>query len=72
MELRAGIEPASAAYKAAALPLSYPSMVDPEGIEPPTPAVRKRCSPAELRARASCRARTDDLSLTKTLLSLLS
>lgn len=35
--------------------LRRPSVVDPAGIEPATPALRTRCSPAELRAQVERR-----------------
>ena len=40
VEPREGIEPSSAAYGAAALPLSYQGMEPMEGIEPSSPAYR--------------------------------
>ena len=39
------------------LPLSYRSMVGPEGVEPPTAELKVRCSTAELRSHGCTRNR---------------
>lgn len=51
LELAFGIEPKSAVYESAALPLSYASMVGAVGIEPTSPCLKGRRSAFELRSR---------------------
>lgn len=49
------IELRRAVLETAGLPLAYPPVVHPSGIEPPTVRLRGDCSPAELRVHGSQR-----------------